>query len=294
MRDRILPLLLVLAGAGCADEPGDPVRPDAARDAEVAADMIPVPDAGPDVGPPDAQARDAGPVRDAGPDAAPPCDPAPEQCNGEDDDCDGRTDEGFDVDAPCGAGIGACRQVARLVCTEDGRLTCPASAEAPVAERCNGLDDDCDGRTDEDFDGDGDGAPRCPDDPCAAPCPAGEEERCRALCDAQDCRDEDLGVFPGAADVCGDGIDQNCDGVDAPCTLAAGRVDQLAIAMAADAACPDVNGDGAPDNAMALLGGIANAALGDAVAGGSLNLFFLAAGPLPPGQTAPSTWGRHR
>ncbi|MCB9549697.1 MAG: putative metal-binding motif-containing protein [Myxococcales bacterium] len=279
---RALPLLAALA-LGCSDDPAPARQPDAARDAEVAADMIPVPDAAPDAGRPDAQPVDAAPPRDAGPDQGPPCDPSPERCNGVDDDCDGRADEDFDVDAPCGAGIGACRQVARLVCTDDGGLTCPASAQPPVAELCNGLDDDCDGRTDEDFDGDGDGAPRCPEDPCAADCPPGDEARCRALCDAQDCRDEDLGVFPGAPDACGDGIDQNCDGVDAPCTLAVGRVDALAVAMAAEAACPDVNGDGAPDNAMALLGGIANGALADAVADRSVNLFFLAAGLLPPG-----------
>jgi hypothetical protein len=39
---------------------------------------------------------DAGPP-DASPDTGPPCEPSTERCNGEDDDCDGRVDEGMPV-----------------------------------------------------------------------------------------------------------------------------------------------------------------------------------------------------
>jgi hypothetical protein len=272
-REPSILLVFLAAIVGCSDDPPDPFTLVADQGIEAGRqDMLPVPDGGLDAAP-----------RDLGADRGPACDPSPERCNERDDDCDGQVDEGFDLGAPCGFGIGACRVVAALVCGEDLTPTCPIEAGQPGAEACNGLDDDCDGRTDEDFDGDGDGAPVCPQDPCAEPCPEGEDDRCRALCDAQDCRDENLGVYPQAADPCGDGIDQNCDGFDAPCSRAIGRLASFGIAMANAATCPDVNGDGTPDNAMALLGGVANGPLGDAVAEGSLNLFLIAAGLAPPG-----------
>lgn len=265
---------------GCTE---DPPAPD--RDAEAVDrgddDMLPAEDL-PDLRGLDAEVLDAE-VVDQRPDTGPACDPSPERCDGVDNDCDDAVDEGFDVDAPCSLGIGECRVTATFVCGPDGDLLCPVEAGAPAPEACDGLDQDCDGVADEDFDGDGDGAPVCPQDPCQLDCPPEDAERCRALCDAQDCRDENLGVYPGARDLCGDGIDQNCDGQDAPCTLATGRLEQLAVAAADDMACPDGNNDGRSDNAMALLGGIANAALAEQVAGFGLNLFVTASGLAPPG-----------
>lgn len=70
-----------------------------------------------------------------------PCRPCnPEECNGEDDDCDGGTDEGrFPCQTACGEGWG--------FCVEQQVVDC--NAAQPAEERCNFEDDDCDGEIDE-------------------------------------------------------------------------------------------------------------------------------------------------
>ncbi|MDI7270096.1 MAG: MopE-related protein, partial [Myxococcota bacterium] len=79
------------------------------------------------------------------------------RCNGVDEDCDGATDENWpgvrhsptDPADSCTAGIGGCRRPGVFVCTGDGlNEVCNATAGAPVAEACNGIDDNCDGLTD--------------------------------------------------------------------------------------------------------------------------------------------------
>ena len=81
----------------------------------------------------------------------------PEQCNGLDDDCDGKTDEGFVLDAlhvgaPC-YGTGECG-VGTVVCGASGKPVCSSNPGGPAArdkpEICDGKDNDCDGAIDED------------------------------------------------------------------------------------------------------------------------------------------------
>ena len=82
------------------------------------------------------------------------CTPPIEACNnGEDDDCDGEIDE-VDTDQ-CIPGepvscTTTCGSTGTSTCTDEcvppGPADCP-----PPAERCNGVDDDCDGAADEDF-----------------------------------------------------------------------------------------------------------------------------------------------
>ena len=76
---------------------------------------------------------------------------ANEICNGIDDDCDGMTDEAFPVGTPCSIGMGICTASGVLVCSPGGGVVCAAEPGLPLPEVCNGLDDDCDGTTDEDI-----------------------------------------------------------------------------------------------------------------------------------------------
>ena len=81
---------------------------------------------------------------------ATPGTPTAELCNGLDDDCDTLIDDGFPVGTSCSVGIGQCARIGSLVCNASGSGTvCNASPGVPVAEVCNGLDDDCDGTADD-------------------------------------------------------------------------------------------------------------------------------------------------
>ena len=137
---------------------------------------------------------------------------AAEVCNAIDDDCDESVDEGTGG-APCGAegctGVMACQGAAGLVCT------------APNAspEICDGgIDNDCDGLTDEtdaigckpfyaDADGDGFGAGAG-----ACQCAAGGGF---TSTNAADCNDANPLAKPGGIEVC-NGVDDNCDSLIDP------------------------------------------------------------------------------
>jgi hypothetical protein len=88
-----------------------------------------------------------------------------------------------------------------------------ASIHPGADERCNEIDDDCDGTADEDAvdavtsftDADADGYGRGPGE-TACVLPAG-----RATEDG-DCDDANRDVNPGAVEICNDGIDDDCDG----------------------------------------------------------------------------------
>jgi hypothetical protein len=83
--------------------------------------------------------------------------PSAERCNDLDDDCDGETDEGgliedcYPGEDASQIGIGVCRS-GTATCV-DGEFEGCLGAVLPVREVCNGLDDDCDGRTDEEVRG---------------------------------------------------------------------------------------------------------------------------------------------
>ena len=74
-------------------------------------------------------------------------------CDNFDGNCNGFTDESFvNKGKPCTAGVGACLATANFVCSKDLSTTvCPTMGNPSAAtdEVCNGLDDNCDGQTDE-------------------------------------------------------------------------------------------------------------------------------------------------
>ena len=78
---------------------------------------------------------------------------SPEVCNDADDDCDGAIDEGLNLGGLCAA-VGIC-SAGVFECAADGRVICStgpgASEDEAAIEACNQIDDDCDGRADEDF-----------------------------------------------------------------------------------------------------------------------------------------------
>jgi hypothetical protein len=130
-----------------------------------------------------------------------------------------------------------------------------SSAVRPGAEeRCNGVDDDCDGLVDDpsavdastwyaDVDGDGFGDPSTARVACAAG--AGE------VATAGDCDDGSGSVHPGAGDPPADGIDQDCDGVDATTSEDTGGAGDEGGDGAAEGAGGDGAGDGAGDGTNA-------------------------------------------
>jgi hypothetical protein len=196
-----------------------------------------------------------------------------EVCNGIDDDCDGTVDEGFGLGNMCTVGLGLCQVTGMVVCGADGDHLCDGIPAVPNDEICNGRDDDCDGLADEEFDRDEDGAILCPDLDCEAPCPDGFY--CRLICEQRDCNDGDVNIGPFASEICGDGIDQNCDEIDAPCAVRSGRIVEFTIVAAGMPGCRDIDGNGEIDNAFGALAGLINPQLRDEIGANRLNLFAL-------------------
>jgi ELWxxDGT repeat protein len=114
-------------------------------------------------------------------------------CNGIDDDCDGKIDESFSSlgEACDGDDSDFCFEGV-LACRADGMGVVCDDYTADTVEICDGLDNDCNGLTDESFDGDGDGYTSC----------------------GGDCDDSLQDINPDATDVADNGIDEDCNGDD--------------------------------------------------------------------------------
>jgi hypothetical protein len=191
---------------------------------------------------PDGWARRGGDCDDTRSDVNPD---AVEVCDGVDNDCDGRIDNVSQIIYPDvdGDGFGdRNRPVAGCPPADDTAwLTrggdCDdnnAAVNPDAVELCDGVDNNCNGRIDEGFDFTSD-IRHCGG--CDQRCPVGLYECSFGVCEGycldqdgdgfwgpgncatpnQDCNDNDSSIFPGAPEICGDGIDQNCDGRDAVC-----------------------------------------------------------------------------
>jgi uncharacterized repeat protein (TIGR01451 family) len=131
-----------------------------------------------------------------------------ETCDNTDNDCDGVVDNGFNVGVACSAGVGACEVTGAIVCDGNGGAQCSAVSGEPDPEICDGLDNDCDGVTDNGF-------------PLGMPCTSGVGA-CAAdgsvVCDGMGGTTCDAVPGMPQPEMCGDAIDSDCDGqVDNGC-----------------------------------------------------------------------------
>ncbi len=145
---------------------------------------------------------------------------ASESCNGVDDDCDSTTDEGvkttFYADADndtygnSSVTTEACSAPSGFVSNSTDCNDSVGSVHPNATESCNGVDDDCDGTTDEgvkttfyaDADSDTYGNSSVTTEACSAPS--------GYVSNTTDCNDSASSVNPGASESC-NGVDDDCD-----------------------------------------------------------------------------------
>lgn len=179
----------------------------------------------------------------------------PEICDGSDDNCDGLADNDA-VDASTwyadldGDGFGNPGSTTTACARPEGftsdNTDCNDSVSAShpgASEICDTIDNDCDGAVDEagavgqvvwfaDTDGDGFGNPASTALACIRP--GG------FVANEEDCNDSSSNIHPAKIEICGDGVDNDCDGIDSKCldVTVDQDVDGFSIS---DGDCDDLN-----------------------------------------------------
>ncbi len=149
---------------------------------------------------------------------------ATEICDNLDNDCNGLVDDGASASTyytdndgdgfgDPATGVTLCTPGPNQVldntdCDDNNNTVFPGATEI-----CDNLDNDCNGLVDDgagstyytDNDGDGFGNPSTGVQTCS---PASNQ-----VLDNTDCNDNNNTVFPGATEICGDNLDNNCDGI---------------------------------------------------------------------------------
>ncbi len=139
---------------------------------------------------------------------------AADVCNGVDDDCNAATADGSGETAPTNSNQQGVCAGSTKACTSGSwqdKYTGIPHYEA-IEVSCDGLDNNCNGQTDEgglsvtyyrDQDADGYGDAQTTTQSCAKPV--------GYVANSQDCNDNNKNIKPGATEVC-DGVDNNCNG----------------------------------------------------------------------------------
>jgi hypothetical protein len=123
-------------------------------------------------------------------------------CNNLDDDCNGQTDDGF-AKIPTACGAGPCASTGQIFCSS-GQIkdSCVAGTPAPNDTTCDGLDDNCNGQTDEGYVSK---VSNCGVGACAA--------TGKTSCEAGKAKDNCTSGTPAPSDLTCDGKDDNCNGL---------------------------------------------------------------------------------